>query len=78
MNSDRKYHVSIGNGHCEIVQFFCDTVDEARVEFRKTAPYREEAAQLYCNIRKRGITGNYTLSHVKPFKLQAFYKVDVL
>ena len=71
-----KYHVSIGNGHCEIDEFYADTLEDIYGRFRETAPDRVERAQLYCNVRLRNSAGNYSLSHCKPLKLQAFYKVE--
>lgn len=72
-----KYHVSIGNGHCEVEQFFADTLAEIKTHFRREYPFREEQVNLYVNVR-RLMQGNTShLAYCKPFKLLSFYKVEV-
>ena len=71
-----KYFVSVGTGHCEIDQFYADTLKEVRQRYRDDCPTREERTNTYCNVRTRNAFGNYIMSHCKPIKLQAFYKVE--
>ena len=72
-----KYTVSIGNGHCEIEQFLADTLMDIKTHFRKEYPTREEQAQLYVNVRTLRQGGGSSPTYCKPFKLLAFYKLEV-
>ena len=71
-----KYTVSIGNGHCEIEQFTANTLMEIKAHFHTEYPTREEQAQLYVNVRTLRCGGS-SPTYCKPFKLLAFYKLEV-
>ena len=72
-----KYHVSIGNGHCEIEQFKSNTIAAIKLHFRTEYPTREERAQLYVNVRLLHDSGCSTPIYCKPLKLLSFYKLEL-